>query len=427
MKKVILLLITIVLLFSMMACNSSTVDEGQVVESENENGTTVSDGVQGGEKTLEIWTMFTGADGDAFPNIVKAYNETNPEYKVVHRPLEATDLYLKLQLAVSTGEGVPDMAMNHIERMPLFQEEGKMLDLAPYFDKAGIKADDYNPKAWAMTEMDGGHYGIPLDVHSFVLWANMDLYEQYGLTDLDDGVLTWDEFEKSAEIVKADSIIPMGLSWLRPIFLGSYAQLGGTLSEDGTVPSFNNSIAVEVLEQYAGMVEAGYTQRDGEDAWKAFMGGNVLYMPEGVWMLNAVNDSELNIKAYDFPAFDANVKGNWTSSHQFTIPYDENRDPERVLASLEFMKFAGEHSIGWSDAGLIPSHVAVANDPNFLEMPLSFLASENEELKIYDYKYYGYAVESLDKVLGDIIFGKITIEDGLKQAETEAKEQVEMN
>ena len=59
----------------------------------------------------------------------------------------------------------------------------------------------------------------------------MDLYEKYGLKDLDDGVLTWDELAATAEVVKQDNIIPIGLSWFRPIFLGSYAQLGGTLSE----------------------------------------------------------------------------------------------------------------------------------------------------------------------------------------------------
>ena len=50
-------------------------------------------------------------------------------------------------------------------------------------------------------------------------------------------------------------------------------------------------------------MQDGNTQKDGDDSWKAFLGGNVLYEPEGVWMYNAVRDSGLNIKAYDFPVF----------------------------------------------------------------------------------------------------------------------------
>lgn len=59
-------------------------------------------------------------------------------------------------------------------------------------------------------------------------------------------------------------------------------------------------------------------------------------------------------------------------------------------------------------------------------MPQYFLAGEADELKIYNYKYYGYAVDALDKVLGDIVFGKISIEDGLSQAEMETKDKIAM-
>lgn len=427
MKKITSLLIVVSLLFSLVACGGNTTSTTSKTDGAGGTAESATEVAEGKKGTLEIWTMFTGADGDAFPNIVEQYNATNPDYTVLHRPLEANDLYLKLQLAVSSGEGIPDMAMNHIERIPVFQEEGRVLDLTSYLADVGIKKEDYNAKGWSMTDIAGGHYGIPLDIHSYILWVNMDLYNQYGLKDLDDGVLTWDEFAKTAEIVKKDGSIPMGLSWLRPIFLGSYAQLGGVLSDNGQDPSFDNEIAKKVLTQYRTMVQEGNTQKDGEDSWKAFMGGQVLYEPEGVWMLNAVKDSELNIKAFDFPVFDEAQKGNWTSSHQFTIPTNPNRDPERVKASLEFIKFVGENSVGWSSAGLVPSHVSVAEDETFTQMPQAFLANENEELKIYDYKYYGYAVESLDKVLGDIIFNKISIEDGLKQALTETKDKVEMD
>jgi multiple sugar transport system substrate-binding protein len=368
--------------------------------------------------------MFTGADGVTFSQMVDSYNAGNPAYKVNHLPIEANDLYLKLQLAVSSGEGVPDLAMNHIERIPLFQEEKRLTDLTPYLSSSNIKKENYNPKSWSMTDIAGGHYGIPLDVHSYVMYVNWDLYEKYGLTDLDDGVLTWDEFAGTAERVKADGIIPMGLSWLRAIFLASFAQLGGTLSENGTDPSFNNPIAKQVITQYTNIIKAGYTQKNGEDSWKAFLGGGVLYMPEGIWMYNDVKSAGLNTKSFDFPVFDKNKKGNWTSSHQFTIPARKNIDPNRVAASLEFINWMGEHSSAWATAGQVPSHEG-GQDAVFAQMPQVFLADENEELKIYGYKYYGYAVESLDTVLGDMFFGNISIDDGLKQAVQETRDRIE--
>lgn len=425
MKKLIALLLSAAMAFSLAACGGQPASGG-TDSSGSAVGDPAAEVAPGKKGTLEIWTPFTGADGAAFPDIVDAYNATNPDYTVIHRPMVQEDLYMKLQMAVSSGEGIPDMAINHIERIPLFQEEGRVVDLTPYLANSEIKEENYNAKAWSMTDIDGGHYGVPLDVHSYVLWVNMDLYEKYGLTDLDDGVLTWDEFEKSAEIVKQDGVIPMGLSWWRCLFLGSYAQLGGTLSEDGEEPSFDNDIARQVLDQYCSIVEAGYTQADGEDSWKAFLGGNVLYEPEGVWMWNAVRDSGLNIKAFDFPVFDASEKGNWTSSHQFTIPMQPELDEERIAACLDFMKFVEDHAAGWSVAGLVPAAKSALEDEEFKQLPQYFLAGEDEELKIYDYKYFGSAVEALDKVLADMMYGKLSIDDGLRQAQAETHDAIEM-
>lgn len=55
------------------------------------------------------------------------------------------------------------------------------------------------------------------------------------------------------------------------------------------------------------------------------------------------------------------------------------------------------------------------------------MADENDELKIYDYKYYGYAVESLDTVLGEVLWGRMTPQEALDQAVQETKDKIEMS
>ena len=153
----------------------------------------------GKKGTIEFWTVFTGADGTSMQAMVDAYNATEPDYTVNHRAMEANDLYLKMPLAIQSGEDVPDVCINHVERVPLFQEQGFLTDYTGFLDGSEVKAENYNPKAWAMTELDGGHYGVPLDVHTYVLYANMDLYEKYGNGVLDDGILTWDEVKSVAD------------------------------------------------------------------------------------------------------------------------------------------------------------------------------------------------------------------------------------
>ncbi|NLK27266.1 MAG: extracellular solute-binding protein [Clostridiales bacterium] len=434
-KKVIALLLATVMGLSLMACGgkqkgndtdtgTSNVDTNSGTENAAEE--TQPDVKPGKKGSIEFWTVFTGADGSSMQAIVDAYNATNPDYTVNHRAIEANDLYLKMPLAIQSGEDVPDVAINHIERIPLFQENGFLEDYNQLIGDSVIKPENYNPKAWQMTEIDGGHYGIPLDVHSYILYVNMDLYEKYGNGALDDGVLTWDEVKASGEACKADGIVTMGMAWHRVKFLASYAQLGGTLSSDGVTPDFNNDKAMQVLNTWTELNDLGYIQKDGDSPWEMFLGGNVLYCPEGIWMYNNVKEAGLNAKMYDYPTFDPAVKGNWTSSHQFVIPKNEKRDADKTKAVLEFIDFIGNNSLEWAKAGQVPAHNAIKEVAEFNEMPQAFLADQNEELKIYNYKYYGYAVESLDKIVAEVLFGRMTAEDGLNQAVQETKDRIEM-
>ncbi len=423
-KKLGVFFIAMATILSLQACSS---DENKKTEILEDGDKAVESTVApGGKGTIEFWSVFTGADGNSMQAMVDAYNDTNPDYTVNHRAIEANDLYLKLPLSVQTGQDAPDVAINHIERMPLFKEMGFLDDYNTVIPGSNIKAENYNPKAWGMSELDGGQYGIPLDIHSFCLYVNMDLYEKYGQGVLDDGVLTWDEVMLTGGAAKADGIIPLGVTWQRPYFLSSYGQLGGTLSSDGEMPDFNNDEAKQVLDLWRELQQNDYIQKDGDDPWQLFLGGNVLFVPEGIWMYNNVRETGINAKMYDFITFDGETKGNWTSSHQFVLPKNEERDAEKTQGVLDFIDYIGNNSLEWAKAGQVPAHVAIKEVDEFNEMPQAFLADQNEELKIYDYKYYGYAVESLDKILSEVLFDRMSVEDGLNQAVEETKGRIEI-
>ena len=434
-RKIIAFCMAAAMTVSLAGCGSSSstdTDTTQKTEdaakTETEAGEQEQPEVAPGKKgTIEFWTVFTGADGTSMQAMVDAYNATNPDYTVNHRAIEANDLYLKMPLAIQSGEDVPDVCINHIERVPLFQEQGFLVDYTDYLADSPISKENYNPKAWEMTEIAGGHYGIPLDVHSYILYVNEDLYEKYGNGILDDGTLIWEELESIGDACAADDIIPMGMAWLRVKFLASYAQLGGTLSTDGNTPDFNNDTAVKVLDNWVKLREEGYTHKEGDDPWQLFLAGKMLFCPEGIWMYNDVKEAGLNARMYDYPVFDGGAKGNWTSSHQFVLPKNENRDDEKTKAVLDFINFMGNNSLEWAKAGQCPAHVSIKEVAEFKDMPQAFVADEADELKIYNYKYYGYAVESLDTVLGEVFWGRMTPQEGLDQAVQETKDKIEMS
>ncbi len=69
------------------------------------------------DKTITFWSVFTGGDGTAMQKIIDAYNATNPAYKVEHIMVEQNDLYTKLPLVISSQEGVPDLVIQHVDRL----------------------------------------------------------------------------------------------------------------------------------------------------------------------------------------------------------------------------------------------------------------------------------------------------------------------
>jgi len=388
----------------------------------DEGGVEAAPGAGG---SLEFWTMLTGADGINMDAIVTEFNATNPDFTVNHRPMPAEDLYINFPLAVMSGQGVPDAALNHIERMRVFAENNLITDLSPLLGQHGIAGADYNARAWDMASFNGGHWGIPLDIHSFVMYVNMDLYEIHGNGELDDGIVTWDEIIAAAPSLVEAGLIPFPITWQRAIFLSMYGQLNGSLSTDGENPDFDNADALYVLEHWQMLQNNNWTTQEGDAPWEMFLGGHAMWVPEGIWMYNHTVQGGLNVQMVNFPVWDVNRKGNWTSSHQFVVPVAD-RDDARVAGIFEFIDFVGNNSIEWARAGQVPAHVSIMDHPEFMNMPQAFLAGYDSELAMYDFKHYGHAVEALDAIFADVRFGRMTAEEGLDQAVREARDRIEM-
>lgn len=428
-KRVVAVLCVSVLFVSLVGCGSKDDKGGTASSDTKEAGSKGTSDTKAEEKAngdeIEFWSVFTGPDGDFMTTMVDQYNATNPKVKVVHRPIEAGDLYAKLPTLAQTGTDIPELAIIHVERLPLFAEKGLLTPLDDYVAKAGIKAEDYVPTAWEKSTIDGKHYAVPLDVHSFVTYYNKDLLEKYGPNVLDDGAITFDEVEAVSALAAKDNIVGMGLTWLRVKTLAWYAQLGGKLSEDGTAPSFNNDKYAKVLNTLKDLHDKGFTTIDGDDPMQLFTSGQMVFWPEGIWMkANLTQIDTLNFGMTQFIQFDAAKRGNWTSSHQMVMINNPEMTDERAAAVMDFVAWIGANSIEWARSGQNPACLKILENDEFKAMGQAFLLDDPESLIIHDYKYYGYAVEALDKIMFEVPFGRMTAEEALAQAEKEIADRI---
>lgn len=433
MKKIISLLMVLTLMFGVMGCSNkdATVTGNNGGESQNvsKDEVEVKDNTietKDSQEEIEFWSVFTGPDGANMDAMVEEYNATNPKAKVVHRPIEAGDFYSKVPLMIASGEDIPDLAIMHAERLDLYNDLGILKALDSYIEaNDNIKGENYVPSAWEIGNIDGKQYSVPLDVHSFVTYYNKDLLEKYGPNVLDDGAITFDEVREVSEKAKSDDIIGLGITWMRVKALSWYAQLGGKLTEDGVLATLNNDKMAQVFDTVKQFHDAGYTSLDGDDPVQLFQSGQMVFLPEGIWMKNNMTMVDtLDFGMTHMIQFDPEVKANWTSSHQMVMFEHSDVDDEKAKAIMDFVAWIGDNSLEWAKAGQNPASLKILDDPEFKEMKQSFLLEETDSLVISDYKYFGIAVEALDKVAWDIPFGKIGIKEGLSLVEKEANDRI---
>ena len=381
---------------------------------------------------IDYWSVFTGGDGATMQGMVDAFNASQDEVHVNHTPMTADDLYQKIPMTVQTGSGVPDVAVVHIERIPNFVTNEMLYayDMDLINDAAGIVAENYNQAAWTASDIDGEHYGIPLDVHSYVTYINKDLFDKYDLNEfVADGYITFDEIRQLGDKARAAGYEGeiFNLGWMRAQMLGYYAQEGdGLLSQDGVHPSINNDSMKKAMETMKSLSEDGYTTVKNTDYSSKFYGGELLVWTEGIWMKAAVVDAGINFEMFPGVCYAPETCKSWTSSHNFVQFADEERTEEEDRAVAKFVNWMGENSLTWAkDAGQCPSHLSINNVEEFKDMPQSFLAdpARVDELNIYSYEYWGLFDTAFSRVGWDFV-DAMSIEDALVHIEQEINDTI---
>src|SRR5258708_3333704 len=134
--------------------------------------------------TITYWNGLTGADGKVMDELIARFT-ADTSIKIEQQRLPWPELYAKLQVAVTAGEG-PDLALIHTVEVPHFANDGVLeaIDDATLAGK-GFRADDYIPATWQGGIFQGKRYSLPLDVPQHILYLNVKVMKDAGLTGSD--------------------------------------------------------------------------------------------------------------------------------------------------------------------------------------------------------------------------------------------------
>ena len=156
------------------------------------------------EITLTIWDW----DAEHLEHMTKLYQQENPNVKFETLIVTAGDYMEKLQSAIASGSGVPDIVLGELSYRGRLYEMGILEDLTkePY---GLLESDMFDFAVELNRGADGGVYGIEQTICPAGFAYRRDLAKEYLGTDdadeISEMIATWDQFLELGKEVAAKS------------------------------------------------------------------------------------------------------------------------------------------------------------------------------------------------------------------------------
>jgi arabinosaccharide transport system substrate-binding protein len=333
-----------------------------------------------GRYNLEMW-VFAELHATYYEQMAERWNEQNPDKPI---DLEVTvypyeDMHNKLQLAVNSGSGLPDVVDIEVNQFSNFVK-GSESPLSDLNEAAEPYEDDIVQARLDLYTREGVIRGFPTHVGAFVAFYNTPLLERAGIDYK--SIKTWEDFEKAGvtynkETGREFGIASTGVDMVEPLMV---AQQGGSFfAEDGTV-DVNSPEVVETLEFEQEMQEAGAISTipggspDAEEAYGAINDGDYAAIVYPAWYTSRFVDympdlrGDIAIAPAPVPENPevATIGGGGTG----TAVLDASPDKEIAQEWLAFAKLSPEANVAvWEVLGFDPVNMSVWKDKKVTHDP----------------------------------------------------------
>lgn len=432
LKKIMAVVITGMMAFSLMACGSST------------SGGNSSSSKGKDDKTITVWTWDDTFNVPAVNAAKERYLKDHPDVTINVVSMAQDDIVQKLNTSLSSGtyDGLPNVVsiedyriQNYLQSYP-----GEVKDLSDKVDKS--KFADFKLNSM----MQGNKlYGVPFDSGVAALFYRTDLIEQAGYTKEDMQNLTWEKYIEIGKAVKAKTgkamltIDPSDLNQLRIMM-----QSAGSwyVKPDGkTVNIDGNEALKQAIVIYKQMVDAGITKQvSGWDAFvAAFQKGDVASVPNGCWISSSIQKAEDQSGKWAvaaIPRLGANPKSvnasNSGGSSWYVLDKVGNSD---LAADFVTNTFASDNDLMNElvpKIGLVSTLKSASSSENY-NKPVPFygnqvvfkdMANWTTKVPAVNYGLYTYQLESVMAEGMQAIVNGADIDETLKNTQAQAEAAV---
>src|SRR5438105_5615919 len=285
--------------------------------------------------TITYWNGLTGADGKVMDELIDRFTRETG-IRVEQQRLPWAELYPKLQVSVPAGEG-PDLALIHTVEVPHFANDGVLeaIDEAAAGGK-GFRGEEYLPATWQGGTFQGKRYSLPLDVPQHVLYLNVKVMKEAGVTGPDGqpkAPASRDELVTMAKKMTRGDTFGVAIGTLNP---GRYTwgfhnllwQNGANIyTPDLKRAGVADPAAVEVAEFWSGLAGGlGIAPPANANCRDAFIAGRLGMWIAGSWNFTGLREAKVDFTAAPVPRlFRQPVV--WSMPHQYAFPKPKSADP----------------------------------------------------------------------------------------------------
>ena len=233
--------------------------------------------------------------------LVQAYEAQNPNVTIQRTSFGFADFRTRLIQAAATGT-FPDIAFVDQGDIPVFASQGLLQEITPHIT-SWDQAQLYYPNVTAGTVYQGKTYGVPFVTNSTVLFYNVDMFEEAGITE---PPKTWDELRETAKQLTQGSRSGFCFSAV-PTEEGTFTFLPFLWQAGGDVATLGDQASIDALTFIKQLLDDGSAPRSilslAQNAISdQFVAGNCAMMVNGPWVLASVEASDINWAVANWPA-----------------------------------------------------------------------------------------------------------------------------
>jgi len=425
MKKIIVLVTTLVMALSIAACGSKDTNTD--------------------EQKLTIWAWDKAFNIAALEEAKIAYLEDNPDVEIEIVEYAQDDLMQKLNTGLNSGvtEGLPNITLIEDYRIAgiLASYPDAIMNLSDI-----VNYDDFAQYKVANMTVDGKQYGVPFDSGVTAMFYRTDLIEESGFSvDEIEAGITWDRFIEIGEAVKEKTGVSM--LTLDPSDFGlvrTMMQSSGTwyTDETGKLDLVGNENLEKILATYQKLMESGIVNQHTD--WAQFVGavneGKATTVPTGCWFASSISQEESqsgNWRIAPIPTVSDIPESVGYSNSGGSSWYVLDQVGNNELAA-DFMAktFAGDVNLMNTlveKINLVSTYLPAANGENNMKENEYFSNQKifelfgqwTEQIPSVVYGMNTYAIEDLLEIeYQKISTSGISLEEVLKNTDSQAKSQL---